>query len=65
MGDTKIIERLSNEVEFLKNRVSKLENNVEELDSDIHRKVRPEYLAKLKKIQSEKSQKEFEKEINE
>ena len=52
MEDAKVIERLSNEVEFLKNRVSKLENNVEELDLDMHRKVRPEYLAKLKRIQA-------------
>ncbi len=59
--------KISEDLDFLKNRMAKIETTIEEIDLDFHRKVKTEYVEKLKKIDAGKflSEQAFEKELAE
>lgn len=66
MSESDTLQKISDDLDFLKEKVSKMEVNIEEINGDIHNKVRPRYLQKLKKIDKGRflSEKEFEKELS-
>ncbi len=57
--------KISEDLDFLKGRIEKIESDVEEISLDLHRKVKSEYVEKLKAIDKGKflTEKEFEKEL--
>jgi len=64
MENTKLLQKIAHDVSEVKERVERIEKDVEEINEDLH-EVRPEYLEKLKKIDSGRflSRQEFEKEL--
>lgn len=59
-----MLRQISDDVADIKSRITKMEVTIDEIDKDLH-EVRPEYIAKLKKIEKEGtvSEEEFEKEF--
>tara|TARA_Y100000310_G_scaffold265119_1_gene275998 strand:+ start:96 stop:308 length:213 start_codon:yes stop_codon:yes gene_type:complete len=67
MSDATTLQKISEDLDFLKEKIGKIEGDVEEINLDLHRRVKPSYLEKLKKIDEGKflSEEEFEREIAE
>ncbi len=63
--ELKILKQVATDIELLKEKVDKIEASLDEIDDDLH-EVKPEYLEKLKNIESGKfvSKKDFEKKFN-
>ncbi len=59
-----ILKQIANDVAYIKKRLVKIEVDIGELDIETH-EVRPNYVEKLKKVESGKflSETEFEKEL--
>jgi hypothetical protein len=53
MSDAGVLEDIKHDLDFLKEKIIRLEITVNEIDSDIHRKVNPEYIENLDKIEKE------------
>ena len=65
MSDATTLQKISEDLDFLKEKIGKIEGDVEEINLYFHRRVKPSYLEKLKKIDEGKflSEEEFETKI--
>ena len=65
METVTILKQIANDVSDIKKKLVKIEEDIGELDIEIH-EIKPEYIEKLKKIDSGRflSEKEFEKELD-
>lgn len=52
MSDSKILHKISNDIEFLKDQMLNLQRDISEINADLHR-LRPEYREKVEKILEE------------
>jgi len=53
MSEAEILNEIRNDLNFLKEKIIQIEITVNEIDSDVHRKLNPEYVKKLEKIEKE------------
>ncbi len=53
MSDAEILNEIRNDLNFLKEKIISMEITIGEIDSDIHKKLNPEYVKKLDKIEKE------------
>ena len=53
MSDAEILNEIRNDLNFLKEKIISMEITISEIDSDIHKKLNPEYVKKLDKIEKE------------
>ncbi len=53
MSETEILNEIRNNLNFLKEKIIQIEITVNEIDSDVHKKLNPEYVKKLEKIEKE------------
>lgn len=53
MSETEILNEIRSDLNFLKEKIIQIEITVSEIDSDVHRKLNPEYVKKLAKIEKE------------
>lgn len=53
MAETEILNAIRNDLNFLKEKIIQIEITVSEIDYDVHRKLNPEYIKKLEKIEKE------------
>ncbi len=51
MSDAEILNEIRNDLNFLKEKIISMEITISEIDSDIHKKLNPEYVEKLDKIE--------------
>ncbi len=51
MSDAEILNEIRNDLNFLKEKIISMEITISEIDSDIHKKLNPEYVKKLDKIE--------------
>ena len=66
MEQVKLLQKIAQDVGTVKAKVERIEQDLDELSSDLHQ-VKPEYIEKLKKIDSGRfvSRGELEKELGE
>ena len=64
MEQTKLLQQIAQDVGSMKQTIKKIEQDLEEISTDLH-EVKPDYLEKLKKIDSGRflSRKQFEEEL--
>jgi len=53
MSDAEILNEIRNDLNFLKEKIISMEITISEIDSDIHKKLNPEYVKKLDKLEKE------------
>jgi len=53
MSEAEILNEIRSDLNFLKEKIIQIEITVNEIDSDVHRKLNPEYVKKLEKIEKE------------
>ncbi|MCZ7398045.1 MAG: hypothetical protein O8C59_06060 [Candidatus Methanoperedens sp.] len=53
MSETEILNEIRNNLNFLKEKIIQIEITVNEIDSDVHKKLNPDYVKKLEKIEKE------------
>lgn len=53
MTEISLLKKISTDLDFIKNKVSSIETDIEEINIELHGKVKPEYIKKLKAIDSE------------
>lgn len=53
MSDAEILNEIRNDLNFLKEKIISMEITISEIDIDIHKKLNPEYVKKLDKIEKE------------
>lgn len=51
MSDAELLNEIRNDLNFLKEKIISMEITISEIDSDIHKKLNPEYVKKLDKIE--------------
>ncbi len=65
MTESATLQKISADLDFLKEKISRIEIDVEEINLDLHSRVKPEHLEKLKQIDKQEflTEEEFEKEL--
>ena len=53
MSEAELLNEIRSDLNFLKEKIIQIEITVNEIDSDVHRKLSPEYVKKLEKIEKE------------
>ena len=53
MSEAEIFNEIRNDLNFLKDKIIQIEITVNEIDYDVHKKLNPEYIKKLEKIEKE------------
>lgn len=53
MSEAEILNEIRNDLNFLKDKIIQIEITVNEIDYDVHKKLNPEYIKKLEKIEKE------------
>ncbi len=53
MSEAEILSEIRNDINFLKEKIISMEITINEIDYDIHKKLNPEYVKTLDKIEKE------------
>ncbi len=53
MSEAEILNEIKNDLNFLKEKLIRMEITINEIDGDIHKKINPQYVKKLEKIEKE------------
>jgi hypothetical protein len=53
MSETEILNEIRSDLNFLKEKIIQIEITVNEIDYDVHKKLNPDYVKKLEKIEKE------------
>ncbi len=53
MSEAEILNEIRNDLNFLKDKIIQVKITVNEIDYDVHKKLNPEYIKKLEKIEKE------------
>ncbi len=53
MSEAEILNETRNDLNFLKEKIISMEITINEIDSDVHKKLNPQYVKKLDKIERE------------
>lgn len=59
MSEAEILNEIRNDLNFLKDKIIQIEITVNEIDYDVHKKLNPEYIKKLEKIEKEDKRTHF------